>query len=202
MVKTKILFAVITGSLLSFSAQAKLYKWMDDRGVTHYGETIPPEFADRGRSELNKSGRIVNTQDVLTPEEHRTKEAAESKNKAAIESARGQKLHDNSLLNTYSNVDEIELARARNVQQIDARVQVSIKQLGDAKKSLADLQQLADTRTKSGKPIPPFLKEEIQAAQAQVDKLTKNLTSVNNEKTALDARYDADKARYKELTGK
>lgn len=202
MVKTKILFAVITGSLLSFSAQAKLYKWVDDRGVTHYGETIPPEFADRGRSELNKSGRIVNTQDVLTPEEHRTKEAAESKNKAAIESARGQKLHDNSLLNTYSNVDEIELARARNVQQIDARVQVSIKQLGDAKKSLADLQQLADTRTKSGKPIPPFLKEEIQAAQAQVDKLTKNLTSVNNEKTALDARYDADKARYKELTGK
>ena len=202
MVKTKILFAVITGSLLSFSAQAKLYKWVDDRGVTHYGETIPPEFADRGRSELNKSGRIVNTQDVLTPEEHRTKEAAELKNKAAIESARGQKLHDNSLLNTYSNVDEIELARARNVQQIDARVQVSIKQLGDAKKSLADLQQLADTRTKSGKPIPPFLKEEIQAAQAQVDKLTKNLTSVNNEKTALDARYDADKARYKELTGK
>ena len=106
------------------------------------------------------------------------------------------------MLNTYSNVDEIELARARNVQQIDARVQVSIKQLGDANKSLADLQQLADARTKSGKPIPPFLKEEIQAAQAQVDKLTKNLTSVNNEKTALDARYDADKARYKELTGK
>ena len=202
MVKTKILFAVIAGSLLSFSAQAKLYKWVDDRGVTHYGETIPPEFADRGRSELNKSGRIVNTQDVLTPEEHRAKETAELKNKAAIESARGQKLHDSSLLNTYSNVDEIELARARNVQQIDARVQVSIKQLGDANKSLADLQQLADARTKSGKPIPPFLKEEIQAAQAQVDKLTKNLTSVNNEKTALDARYDADKARYKELTGK
>lgn len=202
MIKAKILFAVIAGSLLSFSAQAKLYKWVDDKGVTHYGETIPPEFADRGRSELNKSGRVVNTQDVLTPEEHRAKESAELKNKAAIDSARGQKLHDNSLLNTYSNVDEIELARTRNVQQIDARVQVSIKQLGDAKKSLVDLQQLADARTKSGKPIPPFLIEEIQTAQAKVDKLTKNLASVNNEKAALDARYDADKARYKELTGK
>ena len=202
MVKSWILCTVITGSLLSFSAQAKLYKWVDDRGVTHYGETIPPEFSDKSRSELDKSGRIVNTRDVLTPEEHRAKEAAELKNKALLDTARDQKLHDNSLLNTYSNVKEIELAKLRNMQQIDARAQVAAKQLGDANKNLADLQQAADARSKIGKPVPPYLKEEIQASQIQADKLSKDLANINAEKAALGARYDADKARYKELTGK
>lgn len=202
MVRSLVLCAVITGSLLSFPAQAKLYKWVDDRGVTHYGETIPPEFADKSRSELDKSGRIINTRDVLTPEEHRAKDAAELKNKAVLETERDQKLHDNSLLNTYSNVKEIELAKVRNMQQIDARAQVAAKQLGDANKSLADLQHAADARTKIGKPVPPYLKEDIQSSQVQVDKLSKDLANINAEKAALEARYDADKARYKELTGK
>jgi hypothetical protein len=202
MVRSWVLSAVITGSLLSLPAQAKLYKWVDDRGVTHYGETIPPEFADKSRSELDKSGRIINTRDVLTPEEHRAKDAAELKNKAVLETERDQKLHDNSLLNTYSNVKEIELAKVRNMQQIDARAQVAAKQLGDANKSLADLQHAADARTKIGKPVPPYLKEDIQSSQVQVDKLSKDLANINAEKAALEARYDADKARYKELTGK
>ncbi|NNM80038.1 MAG: DUF4124 domain-containing protein [Gallionella sp.] len=202
MVRSWVLSAVITGSLLSLPAQAKLYKWVDDRGVTHYGETIPPEFADKSRSELDKSGRIINTRDVLTPEEHRAKDAAELKNKAVLETERDQKLHDNSLLNTYSNVKEIELAKVRNMQQIDARAQVAAKQLGDANKSLADLQHAADARTKIGKPVPPYLKEDIQSSQVQVDKLSKDLANINAEKATLEARYDADKARYKELTGK
>ena len=202
MSKSKIFFALIVGSLLSFSAQAKLYKWVDDKGVTHYGETIPQEYANRDRSELNKSGRIVNTQDVLTPEERRAKEATDAKSKAELDVARNQKLHDNSLLNTYSNANEIDLARARNVQQIDARVQVAVKRLGDANKALADLQKTAETRTKAGKNIPPYLIEDLQAAKTLADKANSDVTNINAEKAALEARYDADKARYKELTGK
>ena len=202
MSKPKIFLALIVGSLLSFSAQAKLYKWVDDKGVTHYGETIPQEYANRDRSELNKSGRIVNTQDVLTPEERRAKEATDAKSKAELDVARNQKLHDNSLLNTYSNANEIDLARARNVQQIDARAQVAVKRLGDANKALADLQKTAETRTKAGKNIPPYLIEDLQAAKTLADKLNSDVTNINAEKAALEARYDADKARYKELTGK
>lgn len=202
MSKSKIFFALIVGSLLSFSAQAKLYKWVDDKGVTHYGETIPQEYANRDRSEMNKSGRIVNTQDVLTPEEHRAKEASDAKNKAELDVARNQKLHDNSLLNTYSNAKEIDLARARNVQQIDARVQVAVKRLDNANKALADLQKTAETRTKAGKNISPDLVEDLQAAKTLADKSNSDVTSINAEKAALEARYDADKARYKELTGK
>lgn len=202
MAKSKILFTLIVGSVLSFSAQAKMYKWVDDKGVTHYGETIPAEYANKDRSELNKAGRIISTTDVLTPEEHRAKESADAKHKADLEIERNLKLHDNSLLNTYSNVKEIDQARARNVQQIDARAQAATRQLIEANKNLDGLQKLALAKSAGGKPVPQDITQDIQTAQTLVNKLNKDLSVVNGEKTALEARYDADKARYQALTGR
>lgn len=202
MTKQKLFCVFFAASFLSFAAEAKLYKWVDDKGVTHYGETVPAEYANKDRSELNKTGRVVSTTDVLTPEEHRAKEAADAKRRADLEAERNAKLHDSSLLNTYSNVKEIDLARARNVQQLDARGQVSNKQLGEANKTLTELKAKADSFAKTGKPIPAYLKEDLDNAQAAADKLGKEVATINADKAALEARYDADKARYKLLTGK
>lgn len=196
------IYCFIFGCLISFGAQAKLYKWVDHQGVTHYGETIPPEYADRDRSEISKAGRVVNTQDVLTPEEHRAKKLADEKKKADLVIERNQKLHDNSLLNTYTSTDEIDSAKSRNIGQVEAHAQIAAKQLADANASLADLRVLANAKIQTGKPVPPYLSEDIQAAQAKVDKISKEVAVINAEKAALEARYDADKARYKELTGK
>lgn len=189
---------------LSFSSQvaAKTYKWVDNKGVTHMGDTIPAEYANKDRSVLNKSGRTVDTQDVLTPEERRARDAEDARIKAEQDIARNRKIHDSSLLNTYSNVKEIDQARARNVQQIDARAQVTSKQLDEASKSLANLKAKAAEFSKAGKPLPAFLQDDLDAAQASVAKLSKDMTGINTEKSALESRYEADKIRYQELTGK
>jgi hypothetical protein len=191
-------------ALLAFSlpVEARIYKWVDDSGVTHIGDTIPAEYANKDRSELGKSGQVVNSKDVLTPEERTAKEAEDAKNRAVLDAARNQKVHDSSLLNTYSNVREIDLARARNVQQIDARAQIAKKQLGDATRNFTELKSKADSYTKAGKPIPAYLKDDMNETQIGVTKLSKDMDSINAEKAALESRYDADKARYKELTGK
>jgi hypothetical protein len=39
---------------LSLPADAKLFKWVDDQGVTHYGEVIPPEYANKEKDALTK----------------------------------------------------------------------------------------------------------------------------------------------------
>ncbi|MCX7193605.1 MAG: DUF4124 domain-containing protein [Proteobacteria bacterium] len=200
--QSELFIALLAGLVFSLPVTAKTYKWVDDKGVTHMGDTIPAEYANKDRSELNKSGRTVSTKDVLTPEERSAKEAEEARNKAELDIVRNKKIHDSSLLNTYSNVREIDLARARNVQQIDARAQVANKQLGDANNNLADLKTKTDAYTKAGKPIPTYLKEDLAAAQAVTAKLSKDIAGINAEKAALESRYDADKARYKELTGK
>ena len=202
MTKTRLLVVFAIGITFSLPVAAKMYKWVDDKGTTHYGETIPPEYANKNRTELDKGGRVIEKKEVLTPEERRANEQAEAKKRAADEAALGVKRRDKALVNTYSNEKEIDLARSRNLQQIDARVNSISSQVKTANGSLLGFQKEADGLTKAGKPIPQTLKDDLQESQARLDKLKQDLEKATAEKTAIEARYDADKARYKELTGK
>lgn len=212
MIKNKLLAALFFGIPfclgLSFSmpAAAKLYKWVDEKGTTHYGETIPPEYAGKDRVELNKAGRVVNKKEVSTPEEIRaerdSKEQEEARKRAEQQAVLESKRRDKALIDTYSNSNEIDLARKRNLQQIEARIVGINANLKMASDNLLGLNQEADGYTKANKTIPKDLQDDLQEAQARRDKLNKDLDKAQSVKDAMNARYDADKARYKELTGK
>ncbi|MFZ2302708.1 MAG: DUF4124 domain-containing protein [Gallionella sp.] len=202
MTKTKLLVALAVGITFSLPVAAKMYKWVDDKGTTHYGETIPPEYANKNRTELDKGGRVIEKKEVLTPEERRANEQAEAQKRADEKAALDAKRRDRALINTYSNEKEIDLARSRNLQQIEARVNSISSQVKTASGSLQSFQKEADGLAKAGKPIPQTLKDDLQESQARLDKLKQDLGKATAEKTAIEARYDADKARYKELTGK
>lgn len=202
MTKLKLLVALAIGIAFSLPVSAKMYKWVDDKGTTHYGETIPPEYANKNRTELDKGGRVIEKKEVLTPEERRANEQADAKKRVADEAALEAKRRDKALVNTYSNEKEIDLARSRNLQQIDARVNSINSQIKTANGSLQGFQKEADGFTKAGKPIPQTLQEDLKESQARLDKLKQDLEKATAEKTTIEARYDADKARYKELTGK
>jgi hypothetical protein len=80
MIRSKLLVAFIVGASFSWPVAAKMYKWVDDNGTTHYGETVPPEYANKDRSELNQSGRVIKNEEAITPERRRTKELEDAKN--------------------------------------------------------------------------------------------------------------------------
>ena len=202
MTKYKLLVALVIGTAFSLPAAAKLYKWVDDKGVTHYGETIPPEYANKDREELNKAGRVVEKKEVLTPEERSAREIEETRKREDDEAVLEQKRRDKALLNTYSNVKEIDLARGRNLQQVEARVNSIGSQLKMVDGKLIGLQKETDNYTKANKEIPASLREDLQETQARLAKLQQDMKKSRAEKAGVEARYDADKARYKELTGK
>lgn len=202
MTKSKLLVALIAGLAFSLPVAAKMYKWVDDKGVTHYGETIPPEYAHKDRSELDKSGRVVEKKEVLTPEERRANEEAEAKKRADEAAAQERKRRDKALVNTYSSEKEIDLARNRNLQQVEARIGSIGSQLKMADSNLAGLKKEVDGYNAAGKKIPASLQEDLKESQERLAKLQQDMEKAKAEKAALDARYDADKVRYKELTGK
>ncbi|OGS95278.1 MAG: hypothetical protein A3K04_10340 [Gallionellales bacterium RBG_16_56_9] len=202
MTKSRLLVVLIASLSFCSPASAKMYKWVDDQGVTHYGETIPPEYANKDRAELNKAGRVIKKEDVLTPEERRASEQAAAKKRAEEEAALERKRRDKALVNTYSNEKEIDLARNRNLQQVEARINSINSQFKMADSNLAGLKKEADSYNAAGKKVPASLQEDLDESQARLAKLQQDLEKAKAEKAALDARYDADKARYKELTGK
>lgn len=200
--KTRILFSLVIGSLLSVTAYADgiAKKWKDNQGVIHYSNVIPPEYADKDHSELSKSGRIVNTVDVPTPEERRAKEAADAQKRAEEEALREQKLHDSTLLKTYTSLDELEKDRRNKEDQIDLRIKAKSRQISDTNSYLDDLQKAAFVKTEAGKQVPQDLLDDLQSTQILLNKYHKELAQINIERAALEARFDADRSRYKELT--
>lgn len=204
--KFKILIALIAGLSISLPAAAKLYKWVDDDGTTHYGETVPPEYSHKDRTELNKSGRVVNTREVLTPEELQAERASKAQADADRREAARRKLesdrHDQMLVNTYSSSSEIDLARKRNLQQIELRINGINSQIKIVNDNLLGLQKEAEGYTSKNRPAPKSLQEDLKETEIRLGKLKKDLETPAAEKAALEARFDADKTRYHELTGK
>ncbi|MFZ5503836.1 MAG: DUF4124 domain-containing protein [Pseudomonadota bacterium] len=201
MTKTSLLVALVLGVSLTLPVAAKTYKWVDENGVTHIGDTIPPKYANKTRSELNKSGRVVSTTEVLTEEEQQAKKAADAEKAQEKEAKEAQQRYDKTLLNTYSNSDEIDLARKRNLQQVNARISSSTSRVRMANDNLKSLKDETAERVKAGKPIPASLKEDVAQAEDRLLNMQQQLEKYQAEKDALEARYDADKARYKILTG-
>ena len=196
---TKSRLLVSTAALCAafcFNAEAKLYKWVDENGTTHYGETIPPEYAGRDAKKLEK-GRVVDRNDTFDSAKQNAAKKETAEDKAAFEARR----HDEALLNSYSNEKEIDLARDRNLLQVEARINSYSTLLKSAQATLADLHKESDALTQKGRKIPPSLTEDLTEAEARVAKLQKDLDMSQKESDAVKARYEADKQRYRELKG-
>ncbi len=202
MIKSELLIAALVSVTFCLSVSAKTFKWVDDHGITHYGETIPPEYANKDRQTLNKSGAVIKNQDVLSPKERQAKEVQAVSDRADEKIVRDQKRYDKSLTSTYSSLEEIELARTRSIQQLDARINSIKTRLKMTDASLLTLQIDADARTKAGQKIPASLHDEIAETLDRTNHLQSDLDNQMAEKLNVEARFDADKARYKELTGK
>ena len=188
-------------AMLSVNAEAKLYKWVDDNGITHYDETIPPEYANRDASQLNSKGRVEKHIEKLTPEEQRAKEGVDAKKQAAQQAAIEAKRRDVALLSTFSNEKEIDLARIRSEQQVEARISSSKTMLASAQESLSAHHKEQNDLLKQNKKIPASLTDDIAEGEVRVARFKKELAQNEQELAGIKARFEADKLRYRELKG-
>lgn len=192
---------VVFCAVFAFNVEAKLYKWVDDNGTTHYGETIPPEYANKDATRFNDKGRIDKRIDKLTPEEQRAKAAEDAKKKVEQQAAIEAKRKDTALLSTFSNEKEIDLSRDRNSQQVEARINSINTMLKTARDSRNNHLKERTGLQQQNKPIPKSLVDDINEDDAKVAKLEKDLAQNEQELAAVKARFEADKLRYRELKG-
>ena len=181
----------------SSSAEAKLYKWVDDKGETHYSQTIPPEYAGHKHTQLDKQGREVQPAQDSRPQTVRSNGKKSAAELAAIE----QQRKDKALLGTYTNADEIDLARDRNMQQVNARINSIKIMIPPAQASLDQHSQTRDRLEKAGKKIPTYLQNDLEQDKAKLARLQQELQRAQKDADDMKARFDADKKRFLELTG-
>ena len=185
-------------ALLAPGAQAATYKWVDDKGVVHYTDKIPPEAMNKGNVELDKNAvPIRKTDPPLTIEQRRARMEEEARLQQLAKERELVDRRDRALLATYTMESEIDLARKRALTTIDAQVQSSLSYSATLGKRRAELdKRVAEL---AGKPVPPVLERELANIDAELAKQNALVAAKQKEIVVVNARYDADKKRWKNL---
>jgi len=196
---------VLCGAIAT--GQARLYRWVDNDGVVHYGDRVPPEYADHDRDLLNSQGvRVGAEEGLLTAEEraerNRLAAIAEAEQQARVENAR----RDQVLLDTYLSVDEIESLRDRRLELLEAQIKVTEHYLGNLRKRLERLQREAsDYRPYSDNPdapeVPEALGLELSRTIASISLYEQTLARSRAEQNQLAEAFASDIERFQVLKG-
>lgn len=183
-------------------AGKQMYRWVDAQGKVHYGDTIPPEYANQGNAELSKSGRVVKqTPPAPTPEQLRARQEAEAREREAREKAEEQRRRDRALLASYTTLDELDLAERRNLEAVDVQIKSHELRIKSVQGRLDGLRRQEASFRARQRPVPPDLSADISQAQAEIDQLRARIAQANQEKDAIRARFAADRKRFMEIKG-
>lgn len=180
------------------ASKAAAYKWVDENGVTHYGDTVPPEYSQREQSVLNSRGVVTDKRLAeMTPAE-----AAALNAKQKEESRRKQ--HDVFLVSTYPSVKEIENVRDARLDQINGQVVAAEAYISSLTTRVDGLKQrslnFAPYNTKPGaRRMPDDLAEEMVRAMSELRTQDTALAAKRAELKRVQDSFDADITRFKEL---
>ena len=182
-------------------AQATMYKWVDAQGNTHYGDTLPPQSLGRGNVELDKQGlAIKRNAGALSAEQRQQQAQAQARKTQENVALTERKRRDSALLNTYTSPAEIDLARDRNLEQARLIIKSNDARLTPLRATQAQLVQQIAGITRNQKSPPAHLTQARDANAAEIARLEQLQAQKNKEMNETRAKFDADKARYIELT--
>jgi hypothetical protein len=189
------------------SPGTRLYKWTDREGVVHYGDKIPPEYANLDRSVLNDQGVRVGFEEGEVTEAERAvlaerERAFEADRQAKAEIAR----HDRMLLQTYLSVADIEDLRDRRLELLESQIKVTELYLNNLRKRLVGLQAEASDfkpyTTRADAPqIPENLALDISRTTASISLYEQTLARTRSDQQALRDSFENDISRFREIKG-
>ena len=206
----RLVFSLCALTTLAAHAAEKprTYRWVDDQGVVHFGDRVPPEYASNDLSLLNDQGVVVaRVAGQKTPEElaeeARIKAAREEENRLREESL----MRDRVLLSTYLSVEEIEQLRDRRLELVIGQMRITQVYLDNLREKLLKLERESQrfspySKDPDAKPIDEKLARELSDTLDSIALYERNLEKSQTEQAQLAAKFDADITRFRELNSK
>jgi hypothetical protein len=182
------------------SSGRKVYQWVDEHGLTHYGDRIPPEYASQEHRVINGQGIELEHTEAQKSVEQLADD--EKKKLDAVQRAN----RDRNLLNTYVSVQEIERLRDQRLSLVSDQIKVTGQFLDNLNKKMSGL-RLASARFKPYSPDPNAprmtdqMAEDLVRVGSDIRTQEENLREKRSEAAAMSHQFDSDIARFKELKG-
>jgi len=193
------LAGVLTGGpAAGTTSTATTYKWVDEQGVVHYGDSIPPQYAEKEHKLLNSQGvEVGHTDAQKSPDEL----AAEARVHEAVVK---QQQHDSFLLTTYTSVKDIEALRDVRLDQLQGQRTAAEQYVENLHSRLVALQgRVKHFRPYNAGPsarrMPDDLAEDLVHTLNEMRTQSNALSAKNQEVVAMREQFDLDITRYREL---
>ena len=193
--------SLAAGAADTGSSGGKVYRWTDEKGVVHYGDSVPSEYSQTERSVLNNQGVEVghieggkNAQQI-----------ADQARAAGAAQPRAQ--HDQFLLATYLSTKDIEQLRDERIELMEAQIKSATIYIDSLATRLTALQDRAGrfkpySSDANAKRMPDELAEELVHTLNESRTQHEALEAKRNEEVETRAQFDSDIQRYRELTAR
>lgn len=169
------LLAIVAIAALGWASPAaaagKVYRWVDENGVVHFGDAIPPEYSKERHEVLDNRGGRTTVHDEPVAE-------------TPVRDDR-----DQALLATYASVSEIEAVRDRRAGYLESQNAVAQDRLNGLKARQKEL---------DGNPAAI---NELATIEQRIGEYDAEIGRRNVEIVRIREQFESDIARFRELKG-
>lgn len=166
----------------------KIHKWVDEKGITHYGDKMPAKDVHRDNSVLNNQGVVIKRNQVTN-----------INNNEIDADLLEQKRRDRALRASYTNAEEIDLARNRSLEMDQASISALEQRKASAVKRLENVQKSIDGFVQKEKPVPDDLNKDAQDIKAEIARIDDQISHRKSSMEATNKRFNEDKQRFMEI---
>ena len=185
-------------ALAQNSDKGVAYRWVDEHGVVHYGDTIPPQYARNSKQILNSEGVQIGQIDAEKTPQQMAAEAHAHARRAA------QQQHDYFLLSTYTSVKDIESLRDERLAQIQAQQSAAQQYVQSLTSRLSSLQSRAQQfkpySTQANAPrMPDDLAQELVQTLSEVHVQDQAIEARTEQEAQVRSQFQSDIERFEAL---
>jgi hypothetical protein len=174
------------------------YRWVDDKGVVHYGDRIPAQESQRESAVLNRQGVEVGRHDAQRSAAEQTEQLRRDEEQAKLQQ------HDSFLLTTYTSPKDIEDLRDARLAELNGQHAAAEQYVATLNVRLASYQSQAmsfkpySDNPRAGK-MPDDLAENLMHTLSELRNQHNAMSAKDREALAVRTEFDSDIQRYKTL---
>ena len=192
---------LVTLFVMNMCAYGGVYRWVDSNGKVHYGDKVPPDFAQSGHTKINKNGTEETVESAAAKQRRKKLAAIKKEREQQIKEEQRKKdlqeMRDTQLLSTFNNIDELIRVYESKLEMTDGTIsvlKVRHKNLSGKLEALeARHEKMVNPNDKNMLGIE--IDEMIDNLHVYQQAITENLV----ERTQIEERYQRDLVRYKSI---
>lgn len=184
----------------TFSAQAKLYKWVDEDGQVHFGDRIPPKYLIKEHDVLNEQGiKVKHREAAKTAEEKAEEKRLEKERRKAELAEQRERQRDRVLLDTYTTERDLILARDSRLDAVDSQIRLADTIINDASTKIESMEKQVIEIRASNREVPLDLYNRIDREKQQVTVQTKVMEGHKKRRDEIAVQFNDYIERFRDL---